>query len=115
MSSTFKASAVHAVVLTSALIGLSGVAVPVASQTLDGASLEELERTYWRCDHDATAGLLDGGSAMLCSVVTETFKARRFGGDFRAMLAWWRANKDAQHQALAAAALERLARSAPRP
>jgi hypothetical protein len=65
--------------------------------------IEALERAFWRCDHAATQGVLAGSTAMDCSVVTETFKARRFGGDFSAMLAWWRERKDAEHQALAAA------------
>jgi hypothetical protein len=68
-----------------------------------GPSLEALERAFWRCDHAATRGLLDAGTTMECSVATEAFKARRFGGDFAALLAWWRANKDAQHLALSAA------------
>lgn len=76
------------------------------------ADLEALERAFWRCDHAATQGLLDGGAAMECSVATEAFKTRRFGGDFAAMLAWWRVHKDTQHQALAVAASQRLTRGA---
>lgn len=69
-----------------------------------GASLQELEREFWRCDHAAARSLLDAGTAAWCSVAYEALNKRRFGGDFAAMLAWWRANKDAEHLALSAEA-----------
>ncbi len=59
-------------------------------------TLTALERKFWLCEHAASQSLLDPGTAMKCSVATETLKAQRFGGDFKAMLAWWQANKDAQ-------------------
>jgi hypothetical protein len=59
-------------------------------------ALAALERKFWLCEHAATQYLMDLGTATHCSVVTETLKAQRFGGDFKAMLAWWQANKDAQ-------------------
>lgn len=82
-----------------------------ASVLAQGAGPEALEREFWRCDHAATQGMLDGGAAMQCSVATEAFKQRRFGGDFGAMLAWWRANKDVQHLALSRASSPRLTRA----
>lgn len=78
-----------------------------------GTQIKELERTFWRCDHAATQGVLDRATAMDCSVVTETLKARGFGGDFSAMLAWWRERKDAEHRALSAAQAKRLALQRP--
>jgi len=63
-------------------------------------TLDALEDAYWRCGHAAMQSHLDVGTAMYCSVVVETLKARRFGGDFFAMHAWWRANKEAKHLAL---------------
>ena len=59
-------------------------------------TLAALERKFWLCEQAATQSLLDPGTAMECSVATETLKAQRFGGDFQAMLAWWQANKDAR-------------------
>jgi hypothetical protein len=59
-------------------------------------ALAALERKFWLCEHATTQYLLDPGTAMECSVATETLKAQRFGGDFKAMLAWWQANKDAE-------------------
>ncbi|MBL8351815.1 MAG: hypothetical protein JNL87_16065 [Burkholderiaceae bacterium] len=77
-----------------------------------GTSLRELEREFWRCDHEAVRRLLDAGTAAQCSIAYEALKKHRFGGDFAAMLAWWRANKDAEHLALSAEA-ERTASLTP--
>lgn len=82
-----------------------------ALQPLDHAALATLEREFWRCDHAATQALLDSGTAEACGTVTEALKNRRFGGDFTAMMAWWRANKDAEHRAASAASPRRLART----
>jgi hypothetical protein len=78
---------------------------------LDASTLSALEREFWRCDYTATQVLLDSGTAQECGIVSEALKARRFGGDFTAMLAWWRANKDAQHLAESASWPWRLART----
>jgi hypothetical protein len=59
-------------------------------------ALAALERKFWLCEHAATQFVLDLGTATQCSVVTENLKAQRFGGDFKAMLAWWQANKEAR-------------------
>jgi hypothetical protein len=75
--------------------------------------LETLERAFWRCDYEATQGRLDRGAAMECSVATEALKARKFGGDFGAMLAWWREHKPAAHLALAGEAAQRVATQRP--
>lgn len=76
---------------------------PPPAQRLDADDLPSLEREFWRCDHAATRTLLDGGTAMQCGIVIEALEARRFGGDFTAMLAGWRAHKDARHSALSGA------------
>lgn len=64
-------------------------------------SLAEIERGFWVCDHAATNDRIDGSAAITCGSLTEVLKQRKFGGDFNAMLAWWRQHKEAQHQALA--------------
>jgi hypothetical protein len=74
-----------------------------ALKRLDTTALASLEREFWRCDHAATQALLDSGTAEVCGAVTEALKARRFGGDFTAMVRWWRAHKDAEHRAASAA------------
>jgi hypothetical protein len=73
-------------------------------------ALAALEREFWLCEHAATQSLLDLGTATHCSVVAETLKAQRFGSDFKAMLAWWQANKDAR-LAQAAGAARSVART----
>jgi len=45
--------------------------------------------------------------------LTDALTQRKFKGDFNALLAWWRAHKQAEHLALAAAARNALARLAP--
>lgn len=81
-----------------------------SAQRPEISTLSALEREFWRCDHAATQALLDPGTAMDCSIATEALKAQRFRGDFPAMLAWWRANKDAQHMAISGSSPRRLAR-----
>lgn len=81
-----------------------GWAGPVAAaEGAVGATwpVAELERAFWACDHAATVGRIDSGTAITCAALTETFKQRKFNGDFSAMLTWWRLNKEAEHLALA--------------
>ncbi|WP_332815039.1 hypothetical protein [Ramlibacter sp.] len=49
-----------------------------------------LKRLALACDAAASRGLLDPGSAISCSIGYEALLRRGFGGDFQAMLAWWR-------------------------
>ena len=72
---------------------------PGAEAALDAAALE---RQFWRCDAAAAQTRLDIATVQICSQVTERLRTLRFGGDLDAMLAWWHANKAAQHAALAA-------------
>ncbi len=93
------------------------VAEGAHSTSSPGANLPmaELERAFWVCDHAATIGRVDSGTAITCGALTEMFKQRRFNGDFNALLAWWQLNKEAEHLALANAsgrnALARLLES----
>ncbi|HUG22015.1 hypothetical protein [Piscinibacter sp.] len=75
--------------------------------------LAELEKSYWVCDHATTTAVLDGGTAAICSSLYEALKQRKFGGDFEALLAWWRQHKEAEHLALAKAGGPSLAHLAP--
>jgi len=81
---------------------LAAWAGAAAAEGAVGAKLPmaELERAFWACDHAATIGAIDSSTAITCGALTETFKQRRFSGDFHAMLAWWRQNKEAEHLAL---------------
>jgi hypothetical protein len=49
-----------------------------------------LKRLLVECNAAANSRLLDGGSAFACSIGYEALLKRHFGGDFQAMLAWWR-------------------------
>lgn len=88
----------------------------VAQAVPEGEPLAALEREFWICDHAAAQSLLDPGTSERCGAVTEALKTTRFGGDFHALLRWWRDHKDARHAALTNAAPRRLARGpAPKP
>lgn len=58
---------------------------------LSGACLKEL---YLRCSRESSQGLLDFGAAALCSSGHEALLNSEFGGDFNALLAWWRVHRD---------------------
>ena len=75
-------------------------------------SVAELERDFWICDYAATTGPIDQSMAAPCSVVFEVLKARKFDGDFTAMLVWWRQHKAARHLALETASQQAARRTA---
>lgn len=74
--------------------------VAVAVGEFGDLDLDQLERAFWACDHAASTHGVDGQTGMACGNATEQLKQRRFGGDFEAMLAWWREHKTAMHGAL---------------
>lgn len=49
-----------------------------------------LKRLVVQCDAAAGREMLDMGSAAACSLGYEALLRRGFGGDFQAMLVWWR-------------------------
>ncbi len=83
--------------------GAASWSAPSSAQATIGAELRlaELEKAFWVCDHTATTGPIDTGSAITCGSFTEALKQRKFDGDFNAMLTWWRQHKEAEHLALA--------------
>ena len=93
-------ASIVAVVSATVLFGWSA-GVAARAELTDEIPVAELERAFWRCDYEATQRALDVGTAAQCGEIAEAFKARRFGGDFGALLAWWRHHKDAEHLALA--------------
>ncbi len=92
---------------TAALIAVSaaGWSAPANAQANKATELSvaEIEKVFWVCDHAATIGRIDGSTAITCSGLSEALKLRKFGGDFNAMLVWWRQHKEAEHLALAKA------------
>jgi hypothetical protein len=62
--------------------------------------LDQLERLFWICDHAASTEGVTGVEGIACGEATEQVRVRKFGGNFEAMLVWWRENKGAMQQAL---------------
>jgi len=53
-----------------------------------------LKALYLRCARESSQRLLGFDEAARCSIAGEVLKARIFGGDFNALLAWWRLHRD---------------------
>lgn len=66
----------------------------------------DLERLFLRCDRESSQRLLDFDEAALCSTGFEALKKRKFGGNFDAMLTWWRLRRDERPEAPALPAAE---------
>ena len=59
------------------------------------SSMEEMPENCLKtlvvlCGRSANQGLLDLGSAAMCSMGYEALLRKGFGGSFHAMMAWWR-------------------------
>jgi O-glycosyl hydrolase len=63
-------------------------------------SLAKLEKNFWACDHAATRTHVDADTGAACVGFTDQLKQHKFNGDFNALVAWWQANKAAEHLAL---------------
>jgi hypothetical protein len=73
---------------------------PAAAQTVQvPARIADLEQAFWRCDYAGAKRAMPFASGDACMTVAETLQARKFGGDFGAMRAWWRENKPAAYAA----------------
>lgn len=48
-----------------------------------------LQEIFRACSHASSRSLLDFGSAATCSFGYEALLKRGFGGNFRALMAWW--------------------------
>ena len=66
----------------------------------DSARIAELEKGFWICDYLGTKRGVDLGQGNTCVANYEELKQAKFGGDFDALVQWWRVNKPAQHKAL---------------
>ena len=99
--------------LMAAAAALTLAATPSRAQTTtsDPSGVARLERMFWACDHAASTRGVDAATMMACVDATEALKARKFGGDFDALMAWWREGKAAAHAAIDAAAERAAARA----
>lgn len=97
-------------------IGLSGASAqelqkaPTATAIFDESSLVDLENTFWTCDWSSTLIRLSATQIASCAAATEELKARKFGGEFEKLLAWWQRNKAAAHESLNARYVAELPR-----
>lgn len=60
----------------------------------EGVDASQLKAVYLRCARDSSQRLLGFDEAARCVIAGEVLKARLFGGDFNALLAWWRQHRD---------------------
>jgi hypothetical protein len=67
------------------------------------AKIAELEKGFWVCDYLGTTRGTEGSYGVTCGANFEELKQAKFGGDFDALVQWWRANKAEQHAALESA------------
>jgi len=61
---------------------------------LGAVPAHELRRVYLACARESNQRLLEPGEAVVCTTVADTLLAREFHGNFEALLAWWRAQRD---------------------
>ncbi|QHE77482.1 hypothetical protein [Hydrogenophaga sp. PBL-H3] len=110
-----RSSAMKAAAAVLIVAGVAGWSAPTSAQSTTGAEwpLEEIEKAFWACDYAASTRLVEMGSAIACSRLTEALRQLKFDGDFNAMLNWWQQHKEAEHRALAKAGGASLPRSAP--
>lgn len=55
---------------------------------------EQLKRFFLLCSREAAQRMLTLEEGAVCSSAQDALKARSFGGDFSALLAWWRIHRD---------------------
>lgn len=66
----------------------------------EAADIAALEQAFWYCDYAATTEGVLATPMAACQHATNELKARKFGGSFRAMTAWWQQRKQAEHERL---------------
>lgn len=63
-------------------------------EQFQGMGEQCLKQLMVACNESANRMLLDTGSAFTCSIGYEALLRGSFRGDFQAMLAWWRQQRD---------------------
>jgi hypothetical protein len=66
---------------------------PDGERAAEARDVRRLKAAYLRCDRAASERLLGSGDAATCSVAYEELLKVGFGGDFKRLLAWWRAER----------------------
>lgn len=57
-----------------------------------------LQAIFAECTAESSRTMLDFGTAAVCSLGYEALLSQGFGGNFRALMAWWREQRDAPLQ-----------------
>lgn len=83
-----------ACVLFAASAGAGDVSIWRERVHVERLSDRELEVLFLHCARESSERLMGFDEAALCSFGFEALKQRRFGGDFNALLAWWRLHRD---------------------
>jgi len=78
-----------------AVLAQEGKPVTGSLPQKSASSAEQLKAIFLDCDRQASAGLLDMGVAVYCSLAYEELKRSVFDGDFNRLMAWWRAHRAA--------------------
>jgi len=78
-------------------------ASPQVSIVQTAQHVSNLEKAFWACDYTATTRGVQSTPVAMCAAVTDELKEAKFGGDFDEMVLWWRQNKTAEFERLAAA------------
>jgi hypothetical protein len=84
--------------------GTDAPAAATASPVEPAGDIAALESAFWYCDWVATTEGVLATPMAACQFATSELKARKFGGSSRALAAWWRENKAAEHGRLGRAA-----------
>jgi len=79
------------------------VAAGAAATDLRTLPVPELQRLYLACEREAGRTLMSTADAANCSLAYEELLRRGFDGDFKRLLAWWRAQRAALREAHAIA------------
>lgn len=59
----------------------------------------QLEQLFMRCDAESSRSVLGFGEGVLCAMAWDALLKSGFSGDVQALLAWWRAQRQAQTEA----------------
>jgi hypothetical protein len=76
-------------------------AASAVQATLRGSQADSLEAAFWFCDYIAGTRGVDATPIAMCSAAYDELKTVKFGGDFSALLGWWKENKIDEHRKVA--------------
>ncbi len=102
-AAVFFQSPAHSTPLDVGTAAEAAAAVAATKGHDTAAKVAELEKGFWVCDYLGTTRGTEGSYGVTCGANFEELKLTKFGGDFDALVQWWRVNKAAQHAALESA------------